>query len=323
MIRFSTRFPYRLLMVLLACSLLIVACGGGESEPTSAPAEEPEVAQPTVETASDSEEPFEPQQFSVNQEFWHSGFRVELSEGNYFTEENALTGVIRYFVSITASFENLGDDQTFFYADTAIVWDGNSAPHLLSSDFPDVPSGLASKGELIFEVDENFDSTSAQLIIGSGDQNRAQVPLGPAGGELIALEPTEPPISGSISLELIDLTFHSAELRADRLASYTEVEEGKLALTLYFDATSRRQGNWNIFDQDFALILPSGSAVGTDWSQLASLPGSESGTVTTDLYVRFLVDNPPSGEYTLRFTIGSWFVGEDGVAEGTFDFVIE
>lgn len=310
-------------MVLLTCSLLIVACGGGESEPTSGLGEESGVAQPTVETSSESEDTFEPQQFSVNQEFWHSGFRVELSEGSYFSEENALTGAIRYFVSIVASFENLGDEQTFFYADTAIVWEGNSAPHLLSSDFPDVPSGLASKGELIYEVDENFDATSAHLIIGSGDQNRAQVPLGPAGGELIALEPTEPEINGSISLELIDLTFNSAELRADRLSSYTEVEEGKLALTLNFDATSRNPGNWNIFDQDFALILPNGSAVGLDGSQLVSLPGSEGGTVTTGLALRFLVDTPPSGEYTLRFTPGSWFIGDDGVAEGTFDFVIE
>jgi hypothetical protein len=323
MIRFSTRFPYRLLMVLLAFSLLIVACGGGKSEPTSDVGEGPEVAQPTVVTSSEGEDTFEPQQFSVNQEFWHSGFRVELSDGNYFSEENALTGAIRYFVSITASFENLGDDQTFFYVDTAIVWNGNSAPHLLSSDFPDVPSGLASKGELIYEVDENFDATSAQLIIGSGDQNRAQVPLGPAGGELIALEPSEPQINGSISLELIDLTFNSADLRADRLSSYTEVEEGKLALTLNFDVTSRSPGNWNVFDQDFALILPNGSAVGLDGSQLVSLPGSEAGTVTSGLALQFLVDNPPSGEYTLRFTPGSWFIGEDGVAEGTFDFVIE
>jgi hypothetical protein len=326
MIQSSIRFPDRLIVLLLAFSLLIAACGGGESEPTSAPVEDSGAAQPTVETASEgseSEDAFEPQQFSVNQEFWHSGFRVELSDGSYYIEENTLTGAVRYYVSITASFENLGDNQTFFYADAAIVWDGDSAPHLLSSDFPDVPSGLASKGEFIFEVDENFDATSAHLLIGSGGDNRAQVPLGPEGGDLIALEPTEPSIEGSISLELIDLTFHSAELRADRPMSYTEVEDGKLALTLKFDATSRNQGNWNVYAQDFALILPSGSAVGPDGSELESLPGSESGVVTSDLSIRFLVDNPASGEYTLRFTAGSWFIGSDEVAEGTFDFVIE
>jgi hypothetical protein len=323
MIQSSKLFPYRLLVVLLACSLLIVACGGGESEPTSEPVEGPGAAQPTVETSSESEDTFEPQQFSVNQEFWHSGFRVELSDASYYSEENELRGTVRFFVAITASFENNGDSETWFDAAMAIVWDGNSAPHLLASDFPMVPSGLASKGELLFEVDENFDATSAQLLIGSRDQNRAQVPLGPAGGDLIALEPTEPPIDGSISLELIDLTFYSAELRADRPSSYTEIEEGKLALTLHFDATSRNQGNWNILPQDFALILPSGSGVAPDGTQLGSLPGSASGILTSGLAVRFLVDIPPSGEYTLRFTPGTWFIGSDEVGEGTFDFVIE
>jgi hypothetical protein len=53
------------------------------------------------------------------------------------------------------------------------------------------------------------------------------------------------------------------------------------------------------------------------------LPGSEDGTTTPDLYLRFLVDDPPDGEYTLRFTAPSWFVGEDGVEEGTLAFTLE
>jgi hypothetical protein len=31
----------------------------------------------------------------------------------------------------------------------------------------------------------------------------------------------------------------------------------------------------------------------------------------------------PAGSYTLRFTPGTWFVGEDNVIEATFDFSIE
>jgi hypothetical protein len=50
-------------------------------------------------------------------------------------------------------------------------------------------------------------------------------------------------------------------------------------LTLNFDATSRNQDNWNIFEQDFALIMPGGSAVGPDGSQLGSLPGFESNLI--------------------------------------------
>jgi hypothetical protein len=52
------------------------------------------------------------------------------------------------------------------------------------------------------------------------------------------------------------------------------------------------------------------------------LPGSEAGTTTPDRWARFVVDEEPAGDYTLRFTPGSWFVGEDGVTEATFDFAI-
>jgi hypothetical protein len=144
--------------------------------------------------------------------------------------------------------------------------------------------------------------------------------LGADGGPTDTLAPSEPGITGSLSLELIDLRFTGAELRADRIEDYTEVEQRKLALTLYFDATSRNSGNWCIQPQDFALILPTGSAVSVDEYQLASLPGSEAGLDTTGLYVSFLIDDPPEGSYTLRFTPGSWFIPENGATEASFDF---
>ncbi len=39
--------------------------------------------------------------------------------------------------------------------------------------------------------------------------------------------------------------------------------------------------------------------------------------------MRFLVDGVPAGDYTLRLTPGSWFIGGDGVTEATFDFSIK
>jgi hypothetical protein len=124
-------------------------------------------------------------------------------------------------------------------------------------------------------------------------------------------------------MELIDLTFNSGEIRADIPNSYSQVEAGSRGLTLSFDATSRKGGNWNILPQDFALILPGGSAVGVDGSKLASLPGSDVGVDTPGLSVRFLVDEMPTGDYILRFAPGNWFVGEDNVTEATFEFSIE
>ena len=259
--------------------------------------------------------------FSVDQEFWHSGFHITILDGETFSRETLAGRVIRY-VSINATFENLGPNETRFSPEISLVQDGIAAIPA-DDDIPPVPSGLASSGVLAYIVEENFDVDSAQLIVDSNEVNQAIVPLSPQAGDLVSLEPADVPISGSISMELIDLTFNSGEIRADVPNSHREIEAGSRGLTLSFDATSRKSGTWNILPQDFALILPGGSAVGVDGSKLASLPGSDVGVDTPGLSVRFLVDEMPAGSYTLRFTPGTWFVGEDNVTEATFDFSIE
>jgi hypothetical protein len=316
------RRSYRLLAMPSACALLALACSLGGSGSSSDQVGDI-TPQPAAATSIPSEGELKPQQFSINQQFWHSGFHVQLEDGRYYNEKNELTDRVRYFVSIAASFENLGDDDFSYFGTTSIVWGGNSAPTLLNSDFPTVSSGQAANGEFVFEVDEAFDPASAQLIVGSSEENQAQVPLGPDGGDLVSLEPTEPPISGSISMELIDLSFKSAEMRADIPDSYREVEAGKLALTLHYDATSRAAGNWSILGQDFSLTLPNGKTIAPDGGPVESLQGSAGGIDTTDLSVRFQVDDPPDGMYTLRFTPGNWFIGSDGVTEGAIDFEIQ
>jgi hypothetical protein len=260
--------------------------------------------------------------FSVNQDFWHSGFHITILDGETFTRETLAGSIIRY-VSINATFENLGPNETFFSPDISLVQDGIAAIPAGDTDIPFVPSGLASSGVLAYIVEENFDVDSAQLIVGSNDVNQAIVPLSPQAGDLVSLEPADIPISGSLSMELIDLVFSSGEIRADVLNSHSEIEAGSRGLTLSFDATSRKSGNWNILPQDFALILPGRSAVGVDGSELTSLPGSDVGVDTPGLSVRFLVDEMPTGDYTLRFAPGVWFVGQDDVTEATFDFSIE
>ncbi|HEY5626162.1 MAG TPA: hypothetical protein VIT93_06710 [Dehalococcoidia bacterium] len=306
----------------LGGALLLAACGGdddGGTAPTGGA-----TTPPVTQSPADTDGPAGDQTFSVDAAFWHIGFRVELGDATLSTAEEGLLGQnLVYLLSIDASFENLGTNQLRFDSDLVVVTPGDAYPARGSSDLPDVPGGLSSSGTLIFEVDEGFDPESAYLLVGESGENQARVPLGAQGGELVDLAPSEPAVSGDISMELIDLTFTSAELRYDVLWSHSEVEEGKQALTLYFDATSRRDGNWNIFAQDFALVQSGGSALGVDRSELASLPGSEAGIDTSDLFLTFLVDDPAAGEYTLRFTPGSWFIGDDGVDEATFTFDLE
>jgi hypothetical protein len=314
----TNRVQFLLVALLLVAVLaFLAACksgGGGGDKATPTPA--PDEATP----ADGGGGGFEEQTFSINQEFWHSGFHVTLNDGETSTRETP-DGRPLYFVSIDATFENLGPQEDRFFGQIALVQDGTAFIEAGDdTDIPFVPAGLSSNGTLAYIVEENFDPDRAQVVVGTPEENQAIIPLGPQGGELVTLEPSAPPFSGEISMELIDLTFTGAELRADVPAGYREIEAGKRGLTLNFDATSRKSGNWLINPQDFALVLPSGSGVGVDDSMLASLPGSDAGTETSDLYVTFLVDDPPAGDYTLRFSPGSYWVGEDGVTEATLEF---
>lgn len=314
--------PRARILLFVPFLLVAAACGGGLDIDTLPPPTVGTGNPTTPQSPGDSGADFQEQSFSVNQEFWHIGFRVELGDGMLFATEDQLTKEVRYLASIDATFENLGTSAVRFDSDLVIVTPDGNFSQQGPSEIPEVPGGLSAEGTLVFRVDESFDISSAKLLVGRSDVNQAQVPLGPQGGELVSLEPSEPAPPGPLSMELVDLTFASADLRADKLASNRELESGKLALTLNFDATSRKEGNWSILPQDFVLVLPDGTTTAPSASDLASLGGAAGGVDTPDLSVSFLVDAPAAGTYTLRFQPGSWFLGEDGVESISVDFTI-
>jgi hypothetical protein len=278
------------------------------------------VAAPSVSSATPSGG-VEDQTFVVGEHFWHSGFRVEVVEGAITSTENELSGRVTRILSLDATLENLGAEIGYFGPSVAIATSANSYPMDILTQLPDVPGGLAAQATFEFLIDEDFDLGTAELIVGDASENQARVPLG-GGGEAVRLEPSEFAVSGGLSMELIDMAFTAATLRYDIPDRHRQVEAGRQALTLFFDVTSRNPGSWNIFATDLALMLPDGSAVAADDVGIGSLPGSEQGVTTSDLWVRFIVDELPAGDFTVRLTPGMWFVGEDGVTEATFDFTI-
>jgi hypothetical protein len=308
------RRPLRLLFILPGVATMI-GCSGDDDPVPGAQA---------PSTADTTGAAFEDQSFSVGQEFWHGGFVVALGDGLSYAVENS--GVFddepRYFVSLEASFENLGEDAASFGAETVLSTGGELFELSFESELPTVPGGLSGEGSLVFEVEEGVDVGGAALLVGSGGERRSEVPLDPAAGELVTVEPREVEISGELSLELLDLEVTSGEVRADRPVDHTQVGEGELALTLDFDAVSRNDGNWTIRAEDFALSLPGGSSVVPEGAGLETLPGSDEGIRTDGMYLRFLIDDPAEGDYELRFTAPSWFVGDDDLAEATLAFTM-
>jgi hypothetical protein len=303
----------RTALVLFLSTSLAAGCGvltgdGGSTNEGSAG--EPREAAP----------PPEEQVVPVGQTFWHSGFQVEIIDATVSTVEDAF-GEQLSTLTLGARFTNLGEIEAYFGSEVAVVAGGASYPVGFESEVPNVPSGLTTEGTLSFPIEQGFELATAYLAVGSAGENQAQVPLGPQGGELVDLAPREVPLTGELTMELVDFTFSSGELRADLLDSYLEVEQGSLALTMNFTLTSRNSGNWSLHGPDFALILPEGTAVAPDLANLGSFSGNESGVATEGLWLRFLIHDPPEGDYTLRFTAPSYWLGEDSNAtEGTFEF---
>ena len=307
--------------VVIAATVL-AACGGGVDELVERAAAEAATTTSSEQGSSPAASSgIEDQTFTVGEHFWHSGFRVDIVDGEITSEENQLTGDVTRFLFLNATLENNGDDVGYFGPEIAIATSNNSYPSRFGSDLPDVPGGLTSQATFDFLIDEDFDLASAELIIGHGGESRASIPLS-GSGDPVRLEPSDLAISGALSMELIDMTFTSASLRYDLPGRHRQVEDGKQALTLNMDVTSRNSGNWQIFATDLALIGPDGNAVVADDVGIGSLPGTDEGVTTPDLWMRFLVDELPPGDFIVKLTPGSWFIGEDGVTEATFDFTI-
>ena len=321
--RQSTRT--RQLHLLLVLVALIAAACGGDSDFTGDGDGDQDTVGGTVapapggDTTTEGPTTIEPQPFTVDQEAWHSGFHITFGDGLFTGEADTFTDEVDYWVTVDVSIENLRDQDWSMYTDQfALVSDGSASPARGDSELPTVPSGLSSNGSIVFTVDESFDPAAATIIVGTADEARAEIPLG--GGEATTLEPSSSTLNGALELELLDLTFNAADLQYDNPQFFSNVEGGNVALTLHFDATSRKSGNWQVFADDFALTLPDGSAVTPASSQLAPLAGSDGGTPNADLSLTFVVPDPATGSYSLRLIVGDWFVSDDGVNEATYDF---
>jgi hypothetical protein len=311
--------------------LVLAACGGDDDFGITLPTDTPGNGTPadTGDGNGDGNgngdgggEAFE-ETYPVDLTFWFQGFKIEVGDAVFSATEPDFFGEQDFVLAVEATFTNEGENQSFVSSEIALVTASETYPTTFQNDVPDVPGGLSSTGSFRFLVDENFDIDSAYLLLGSADEQRVQVPLGPNGGELITFEPQEIPLTGGIEKALIDMNFTTAELRADDLSGHEQIEAEKLQLTLNFDVTSRKSGNWSVFGTEFALTLPSGSSIPVNWTNLGSgFPGSDAGLDTPDLYVEFLVDDPASGTYTLRWTAPDRWLEEGEASESTYEFEI-
>lgn len=326
-----TRIALLAVTLLTVLAVLMAACGGGDDDdggddggatdaPTAAPTDAGD------DDGGDDGGGETPgvfrEVYPINETFWHQAFKIEIGDAVYEGTEPDFFGQQEFTLTLEATFTNEGPEQSFLDSSAVLVTPSDTYNARFGT-YPSVPGGgLSESGSFEFRVGDQLEIDGAYLLVGSGSEQRARVPLGPGGGELVSLEPSDGPLTGTLSISLLDLEFKSMELRADYPSSHSEVEAGKLALTLYFDAMSRRTGNWSVFATEFLLMQPDGSSIAVDWSELPGLPGSDVGLVTEGLYLRFLVDDPAEGAYVLQYNPAEFWLEDGDPTELTLEFEI-
>jgi hypothetical protein len=298
-----------------AMALVSAACGGGgDSEPTATVEEEEPTDEPTSEATDET--------VDIDQTLWHSGWKVTLGEATVSTDEFGVRTV-----TIDATFENLGADTATFDSQLVLTTGGNSYTETgTEQELPQVPGELSGSGVIAIRVDEEFSFDDATLVIGNPDNNQAIVPLGPGGDDLVTLEPQEIAVSGDVTAGAVKVTVERAELRADLPDVHSIMEEGKLALTVYFSVTPSAgiQIGQGVFqDPNVALKLPDGTAVAVRSDGVSGvnelLQGKESTTIS-GLAVRFEVPEPAEGQYA--FVVRGAYGPGGAQVEGELPFEI-
>ncbi len=292
----ANKYMFRLLIafVLALIVALVVACGGGDDDDdeTATPEATAEETPGGGEVAEES--------VTVDQTFWHAGWKVTMGEATV-TAGDLGNGEL----NIEAEFDNLGTDEATFDSQLLVTSAGNDYADetFEGHDLPTVPGERTGDGSFNFQIDEEFDLDQATLIVGNAMNNQATVPIGADGDDLVSLEPQEIEAAGTVTAGALTLTVERAELRADLPDRHSEMEEGTLALTVYFSASPSagiQIGQGVLQDGNVLLDLPNGTSVAVisdGVSGVNELLQGKEGTTIPDLQVRFAVEDPAEGTY--------------------------
>ena len=299
----------------LALSLGLASCGGGGGDD-----DEPEATETTEAGETPTEQASAGDRVTINESFWHSGWKVTLGEATFDPAESA--------VSIDATFENTGSDTSTFDSQLVLIAGGeNFTESTLDQELPEVPGELSGNGVITFRVGANFSFDDAVLVIGNPANNQARVPLGPQGGELVTLEPATIQINGTVTAGAVTLNVTEAEIRADFPDLHRPVEKGSLQMTIRFSATVAAGiaiGEGVLQSPNVALKLPDGSAVAVisdGRSGVNELLQGKEGTTIPDLSVRFQIIDPPEGQYA--FVLRGAYGPNRSEVEGELLFTVE
>lgn len=226
-------------------------------------------------------------------------------------------------LSIDVAVENLGPDSSMPYPSLALEIGAKDDQESVSSsttDFPSIPGNAKGKGKIQFELDadqlKKFSLDTAVLVIGSGNETRARVPLG-KGGDLVDLKPVDQkPTLGVLSAGDWTFTPTASVIRWDNPDDHTQAGKGKSWYVVTMDVTGGTTFNC-MYESDFSIKQPDGTSTNAKSLTAAKNASTciDAGNTVKGFNLTFELDSPVKGDYSVNVK-GSY--GADGAqAEGT------
>ena len=215
-------------------------------------------------------------------------------------------------VEVRLRIENPGDDEGELDAGIRLLVDATSTdPPVVptrESKVPSVPAHGIVGALMTYELQGIDSVASGVVLIGDDLLHLARIPLTPAGGDLVDLEPVPVAVSGTGTAGDLRLTLRSGVLRWDLPDWSEELPAGLDALTLTYDITylGTFSGGFPFTGDNIRLRLPDGTVIGPrrdGHSQSIELIGA--GRTKRGLFSRFEIPTGTIGRFGLIVRSGN------------------
>lgn len=239
------RRPLARLGILAVAALTLAGClddAAPSAQPT--PTREPEAT--PVSTA-----------WELAATVWYEGLVVHVDRAAALTDERGGT------VEVSLRIENPAADDAQLDAPILLLVGGKPVAPTRESTVPSVPGGGLVPALMTYELQGAIDVASAVVQIGANLDHKALVPLSPAGGDAVTLEPIALDVGGAGAAGSIRLVLRAAVLRWDLPDWSQEMPATKQALTLTYDVTysGNFTGGFAFTGDNVSLRLPNTAIV--------------------------------------------------------------
>lgn len=216
----ARRLGHRLVVLGLALAIpaATAACSGA---PTPAPSVPPIVAGPTP-TVTD---------YRIDTTAWIGGFVVKVLSATASLDPKGGT------LTILTTMENAGADDASLDAPIVVTAGDTTFELSHGTELPDVAAGAVTAVSLPFDVVGRGSVDDAILRIGRAGDHAVAVPLVPASGAAVSLQPVELGVTGTGRTGSLRVAIHHVEVRWDLPDWHDELPIATEALTITYDVT--------------------------------------------------------------------------------------